>query len=132
MSNLVPACGRSRRRLCVGRLRNPETRFEIQDLQRNRLPARPARANVTELKQDNDGLWCGLRAKVLAILRGCALEKLNYDTGLGGYRTDITEQQLRGAPAFSRDRTYDWTDRSRERELHDYYRSPYYWDPDRH
>ena len=29
-------------------------------------------------------------------------------------------------------RTYDWTDRSRERELHDYYRTPYYWDPDRH
>ena len=57
----------SRRRLWVGRLKNPETRFEIQDLQRNRLPAR---ANVTELKQDNDGIWRGLRAKVLAILRG--------------------------------------------------------------
>jgi hypothetical protein len=26
--------------------------------------------------------------------------KLTYDTRLGGYRTDITEQQLRGAPAF--------------------------------
>src|SRR2546423_13479175 len=36
--------------------------------------------------------------------------KLTYDTNLGGYRTDITEQQLRGAPAFSRDRTYDWTE----------------------
>ena len=59
-------------------------------------------------------------------------KKLTYDTSLGGYRTDITEQQLRGAPALSRDRDYDWTDRSRERELHDYYRSPYYWDPDRH
>ena len=47
--------------------------------------------------------------------------KLTYDTSLGGYRTDITEQQLRGAPAFSRDRNYDWTDRNRERELHDYY-----------
>jgi hypothetical protein len=33
--------------------------------------------------------------------------KLTYDTNLGGYRTDITEQQLRGAPAFSRDSTYD-------------------------
>jgi hypothetical protein len=37
------------------------------------------------------------------------------------YRTDITEQQLRGAPAFSRERSYDWSDRNRERELHDYY-----------
>ena len=27
--------------------------------------------------------------------------KLTYDTNLGGYRTDITEDQLRGAPAFS-------------------------------
>ena len=37
--------------------------------------------------------------------------KLTYDTRLGDYRTDITEQQLRGAPAFSRDRNYEWTDR---------------------
>jgi hypothetical protein len=53
--------------------------------------------------------------------------KLNYDTSLGGYRTDITEDQLRGAPTFYRDRDYDWTDRDRERELHDYYGVPNYW-----
>ncbi len=53
--------------------------------------------------------------------------KLTYDTNLGGYRTDITEEQLRGAPAFSRDREYDWTDRAREQELHDYYGARYYW-----
>jgi hypothetical protein len=53
--------------------------------------------------------------------------KLTYDTNLGGYRTDITEKQLSGAPAFARDRDADWSDRSRERELHDYYRAPYYW-----
>jgi hypothetical protein len=55
-------------------------------------------------------------------------QKLTYDPRLGGYRTDITEDQLRGAPAFARDQNYDWSDRSRERELHDYWRSPYYWD----
>jgi len=54
--------------------------------------------------------------------------KLDYDVGLGGYRTDITEEQVRGAPAFSRARDYDWSDRNRERELHDYWRTPYYWD----
>jgi hypothetical protein len=54
--------------------------------------------------------------------------KLTYDTNLGGYRTDITEQQLRGAPGFSRDRNWDWSDRTRERELHDYYRTSYYWE----
>jgi PRC-barrel domain len=47
--------------------------------------------------------------------------KLTYDTGLGGYRTDITEMQLRGAPR-------DWSDRNRERQLHDYYNAPYYWE----
>jgi hypothetical protein len=51
-----------------------------------------------------------------------------YDTSLSGYRTDITEEQLRGAPAVDRDRDdYDWSDRERERELHDYWRTPYYW-----
>ena len=53
--------------------------------------------------------------------------KLNYDTSLGGYRTDITEEQLRGSPSFYRDRDYDWSERDRERELHDYWRTPYYW-----
>ena len=53
--------------------------------------------------------------------------KLDYDTSLGGYRIDITEDQLRGAPAYSRDRDHDWSDRAREQELHDYYRMPYYW-----
>ena len=53
--------------------------------------------------------------------------KLTYDTSLGGYRTDITEPQLKGAPAFSRTRDYDWTDRAREQELHDYYGAEYYW-----
>lgn len=53
--------------------------------------------------------------------------KLHYDTTLGGYRTDVTEEQLRGAPAFAQDRDSDWSDRRREQELHDYYRVPYYW-----
>ena len=53
--------------------------------------------------------------------------KLNYDTSLGGYRTDITGEQLRGAPTFYRGSDYDWSDRERERELHDYWRTPYYW-----
>jgi hypothetical protein len=54
--------------------------------------------------------------------------KLTYDTNLGGYGTDLTEQQLQRAPAFSsRDGTYDFRDRDRERELHNYYRAPYYW-----
>jgi sporulation protein YlmC with PRC-barrel domain len=53
--------------------------------------------------------------------------KLDYDSSLGGFRTDITEEQLRSAPTFYRDRDYAWGDRERERELHDYWRTPYYW-----
>jgi PRC-barrel domain len=54
--------------------------------------------------------------------------KLTYDKTLGGYRTDVSEDQLRGAPAFAHDRSWDWSDRERDRELHDYYRTRYYWD----
>ena len=33
-----------------------------------------------------------------------------------------------GAPTFYRDRgDYYWSGRARERELHDYWRTPYYW-----
>jgi PRC-barrel domain len=52
---------------------------------------------------------------------------LTYDTTLGGYRTAITEQQLRGAPTFYRASDYEWTDREQEQGLHDYYGAPYYW-----
>src|SRR5690348_73987 len=37
-------------------------------------------------------------------------KKLTYDTNLGGYRTDITKEQLQGAPTFYRDREYMWND----------------------
>ena len=52
---------------------------------------------------------------------------LEYDTSLGGYRTTVTEEQVKGAPTFYREDDYDWRDRQRERELHDYYSVPYYW-----
>jgi sporulation protein YlmC with PRC-barrel domain len=53
--------------------------------------------------------------------------KLNYDTSLEGFQTDITEDQLRGAPTFYREGDYAWNDRDRERELHDYWRASPYW-----
>ena len=55
--------------------------------------------------------------------------KLTYDTSLGGgIGPTLLKDQVRGAPAFSRDRNWDWSDRTREQQLHDYYRAPYYWD----
>lgn len=53
--------------------------------------------------------------------------KLSYDTSLGGYRTDISESQLQGAPKFSVNSDDEWYDRERERQLYDYWSSPYYW-----
>ena len=50
--------------------------------------------------------------------------KLNYDTSLGGYRVDVTEDQLKGAPKFNRNTDWDWSDRSRDRTVHDYYETP--------
>jgi hypothetical protein len=49
---------------------------------------------------------------------------LNYDTSLGGYRTNITEQQLQGAPKYAGD-SWDWDDRERGRRVYDYYGAPW-------
>jgi hypothetical protein len=39
---------------------------------------------------------------------------------IGGYRTNITEEQLKGAPKFS-GTSWDWDDRARGRQVYDYY-----------
>jgi hypothetical protein len=46
---------------------------------------------------------------------------LKYDTGLGGYRTGITEQQLRSAPKYSTGSDWNWEDPNRNRAVNDYY-----------
>jgi sporulation protein YlmC with PRC-barrel domain len=51
-------------------------------------------------------------------------KKLSYDTNLGGFVTDITAQQLTGAPQRS-DRWYD--DRDYQRRSYDYYGVSPYW-----
>lgn len=52
---------------------------------------------------------------------------LTYNTRLEGYEVNISEQQLRGAPKYSKHESWDWGDRSRGQILHDYYRVPPYW-----
>jgi hypothetical protein len=49
---------------------------------------------------------------------------LTYDTRLGGYRTGITEQQLKGAPKYSGD-DWDWQDSERGRRVYEYYGQPW-------
>jgi sporulation protein YlmC with PRC-barrel domain len=69
------------------------------------------------------GGFFGLGAEEYAV----PWNKLDYDKNLEGYRTDITKEQLRNAPSFSKRRDNDWADRQREQELHDYYQVTYYW-----
>jgi hypothetical protein len=52
------------------------------------------------------------------------LQMMKYDTALQGYRTGITESQLKDAPAFSDD---SWMDRDWETRTHQHYGSPTYW-----
>ncbi len=49
---------------------------------------------------------------------------LRYDTGVGGYVTDLTPEQLRAAPEAPQDwaSNESWRQRS-----YDYYGLPYYW-----
>ena len=48
---------------------------------------------------------------------------LSYDREYSGYRTDITEEQIRNAPSFFGDGGI-WPDQKREKEVHDHWRSP--------
>ncbi len=50
----------------------------------------------------------------------------DYDPRLGGYRIQITAEQLRRAPSLS-GRSQDWPDRESEQDLHDFYQVSYYW-----
>ncbi len=50
--------------------------------------------------------------------------KLHYDTAKEGFVTDITKEQVEGAPTVSS----DWnSNRDTEARLHDHYATPYYW-----
>jgi hypothetical protein len=53
--------------------------------------------------------------------------KLSYDTRLGGYKTDLTEPQLRGAPKFSKHQEWDWSTTNDER-VYKYYNQPLWYE----
>ena len=50
-----------------------------------------------------------------------------YNTQLGGYEVNISDQQLKGAPNYANDNDWDWEDRKRAQQVYDYYRVPPYW-----
>ena len=51
--------------------------------------------------------------------------QLSYDTNLGGYRTNITKAKLEGAPRYTNDSDWDWSDSARGRKVYDYYGTPW-------
>lgn len=47
-------------------------------------------------------------------------QKLTYDERLEGYRTDVTKEQVEGAPRYGADDEFDWSADS-GRRVYDYY-----------
>jgi hypothetical protein len=54
--------------------------------------------------------------------------KLKYDPAQAAYKLDLSDDELRGAPAYEAAGEFDWGDRSQEILLHTYYKAPHYWD----
>jgi sporulation protein YlmC with PRC-barrel domain len=52
---------------------------------------------------------------------------LTYNPRLEGYEVNIAEQQLKGAPKYSKHESWDWADRDRERKVYEYYGVAPYW-----
>jgi hypothetical protein len=52
---------------------------------------------------------------------------LAFDPKLGGYVIDITQEQLKGAPKYSKHETWDWSDHERGKKIYNYYGEPPYW-----
>ena len=51
---------------------------------------------------------------------------LTYDTKLGGYRTNITRQQLDAAPKYGESADWNWN-RENDKRVYDYYQARPYW-----
>lgn len=51
---------------------------------------------------------------------------LKYDESLGGYRVNVTKDQVENAPHYESGTDYDWN-RQNGKAIHDYYGVPPYW-----
>jgi hypothetical protein len=52
---------------------------------------------------------------------------LTYDTNLNGYKVAITENQLKGAPKYSKSTSWDWGNRENDRQVYAYYNQPLWY-----
>ena len=51
---------------------------------------------------------------------------LEYDTNLGGYRLDVTKEQLKTAPKYTESTGWNWN-RQNDETVYSYYMAPPYW-----
>jgi sporulation protein YlmC with PRC-barrel domain len=51
---------------------------------------------------------------------------LKYDANLGGYRVNLTKDQLDKAPKYTKSTDWSWS-RENDRRVYDYYKTPPYW-----
>ena len=52
---------------------------------------------------------------------------LTYNPSLEGYEVNVGEQQLKGAPKYSKHESWDWADRARGEKIYDYYGVSPFW-----
>jgi len=52
---------------------------------------------------------------------------LKYNTKLDGYEVNVSEQQLKGAPKFSKAQGWDWASPTNDQKVYDYYQVMPYW-----
>ena len=52
--------------------------------------------------------------------------RLTYNTRLGGYEVNISDQELKGAPKYDPERDFDWGP-EQGRRVYDYYNVSPYW-----
>jgi hypothetical protein len=53
--------------------------------------------------------------------------RLTYDRNLEAYHLEMSDEELSKAPSVAAGEEFDWGDRSREIEIHEYHRVPPYW-----
>jgi hypothetical protein len=52
---------------------------------------------------------------------------LTYNPNLEGYEVNVGEEQLKGAPKYSKFESWDWSDRARNEKVYDYYGVAPFW-----
>jgi PRC-barrel domain len=52
---------------------------------------------------------------------------LTYNPRLEGYEVNVGEEQLKGAPKYSKHESWDWSDRARGAQVNDYYGVAPFW-----